>query len=41
MNTRARVCKNNFVGALKIMSNVAKIFDILATGLNVFYDYFD
>jgi len=28
-------CKNNFVGTLKIMSNAAKSFDILATNLNI------
>jgi len=27
--------QNNFVGILKIMSNVAKSFDILATSLSV------
>jgi len=32
--------QNNFVGILKIMSNVAKNFNILATGLNVLHNYF-
>jgi len=31
---------NNFVGVLKIMSNAAKKFDILAT-LNILHNYFD
>jgi len=29
--------QNNFVGTLKIMSNAAKNFDILATNLSVLY----
>jgi len=29
--------QNNFVGTLKIMSNVAKNFDILATNLSVLH----
>jgi len=33
--------QNNFDEILKIMSNVAKNFDILATGLRVLYNYFD
>jgi len=33
--------QNNFVEILKIMSNAAKIFDILATSLNVLHNYFD
>jgi len=33
--------QNNFVGALNIMSNAAKNFDILATSLNVLHNYFD
>jgi len=33
--------KNNFVGTLKIMNNVAKNFDILATDLSVLHNYFD
>jgi len=33
--------KNNFVGTLKIMSNAATIFYILATSLNVLRYYFD
>jgi len=32
--------QNNFVGTLKIMSDAAKNFDILATGLNVLHNYF-
>jgi len=31
--------QNNFVGTLKIMSNVAKNFDILAIGLSVLHNY--
>jgi len=31
--------QNNFIGTLKIMSNV-KNFDILATGLSVLHNYF-
>jgi len=33
--------QNNFVGALKIMSNVVKNFDIRATNLSVLHNYFD
>jgi len=33
-----QIRQNNFVGILKIMSNIAKNVDILATGL---YNYFD
>jgi len=33
--------QNNFVETLKIMSNVAKNFDILATSLSVLHNYFD
>jgi len=33
--------QNNFVEILKIMSNAAKNFDILATGLSVLHSYFD
>jgi len=33
--------QNNFVGTLKIMSNVANNFDILATNLSVLHNYFD
>jgi len=33
--------QNNFVKTLKIMSNIAKNFDILATSLNVLHNYFD
>jgi len=33
--------QNNFVGALKIMSNAAKKFDILAINLIVLHNYFD
>jgi len=33
--------QNNFVGVLKIMSNVAKNFDILEASLNVPHNYFD
>jgi len=32
--------QNNFVETLKIMSNAAKNFDILATGLSVLHNYF-
>jgi len=32
--------QNNFVGTLKVMSNAAKNFDILATSLSVLYNYF-
>jgi len=32
--------RNNFVGALKIISNATKNFDILAT-LSVLHNYFD
>jgi len=32
---------NNFIGTLKILSNVAKNFDILTTSLNVLHNYFD
>jgi len=33
--------QNNFVGILKLMSNAAKNFDILATSLSVLRNYFD
>jgi len=33
--------QNNFVGILKITSNAAKKFDILATSLSVLRNYFD
>jgi len=33
--------QNNFAGILKIMSNAAKNFGILATNLNVLHNYFD
>jgi len=33
--------QNNFVGILKIMSNAAKTFDILATSLSVLHNYFN
>jgi len=33
--------QNTFVGTLKITSNAAKNFDILATGLSVLHNYFD
>jgi len=33
--------QDNFVKNLKIMSNAAKNFDILATDLNDLYNYFD
>jgi len=33
--------QNNFVGALKIMSNAAKNFDTLTTSLSVLRNYFD
>jgi len=33
--------QNNFVGTLKIMSDAAKDFDILATSLSVLHNYFD
>jgi len=33
--------QNNFVRILKIISNTAKYFYILATGLNVLHNYFD
>jgi len=33
--------QNNFVGTLKIISNTAKNFDILAVGLSVLHNYFD
>jgi len=32
--------QNNFAGTLKIMSNAAKNFDILATGLSILRNYF-
>jgi len=32
--------QNNFVGTLKIKSNVAQNFDILATGLSVLHNYY-
>jgi len=33
--------QNNFVETLKIMSNAAKNFDILATSLSFLHNYFD
>jgi len=33
--------QNNFVGILKIVSNAAKNFDILAISLSVLHKYFD
>jgi len=33
--------QNNFVGTLKIISNAAKNFDILATNSRVLHNYFD
>jgi len=33
--------ENNFVRTLKIINNVAKNFDILATSFSVLYNYFD
>jgi len=33
--------ENNFVGILKIVSNAAKNFHILAISLNVLHKYFD
>jgi len=33
--------QNNFVETLKVMSNAAKNFDILATSLSVLHNYFD
>jgi len=33
--------QNNFVGILKIMSDAAKNFDVLATSLIVLFNYFD
>jgi len=33
--------QNNFIGALKIISNVAKNFDILATSFSILHNYFD
>jgi len=33
--------QNNFVGTLKIISNTAKNFDILAAGLSILHNYFD
>jgi len=33
--------QNNFAGILKIMSNAAKNFDILAISLSVLHNYFD
>jgi len=33
--------QNDFVGILKVISNAAKSFDILATNLSVLHDYFD
>jgi len=33
--------QNNFVGILKIMSNAAQKFDMLATDLRVLHNYFD
>jgi len=34
-------CQNNFVETLKIMSNAAKNFDVLATSLSVVHNYFN
>jgi len=33
--------ENNFVGTLKIMSNAAKHFNMLATSLSILHKYFD
>jgi len=33
--------RNNFIGILKIMSNAANNFDILAINFSVLYNYFD
>jgi len=33
--------ENNFVGTLKITSNISKNVDILAIGLSVLHDYFE
>jgi len=33
--------QNNFTEILKVMSNAAKSFDILATSLSVLHNYFD
>jgi len=33
--------QNNFVGTSKIMSNISKNFDILATSLSILHNYFD
>jgi len=33
--------QNNFIGILKIISNAAKNFDILATSSSILYNYFD
>jgi len=33
--------ENNFVGILRIMSDVTKNFDILETSLNVLHNYFN
>jgi len=33
--------ENNFIKTLKIMSNAAKSFHILATGLSTLHNYFD
>jgi len=33
--------ENNFVGTLKIISNAAKNFDILATSFSILHNYFD
>jgi len=33
--------QNNLVGTLKLMSNIAKNFAILATSLSVLHNYFD
>jgi len=33
--------QNNFVGTLKMISNAAKNFDILADSLSVLHNYFD
>jgi len=33
--------QNNVVGMLKLMSNVAKNFDVLAISLNILHNYFN
>jgi len=39
--TEYRSEKNNFVETLKIMSNPAKHFNVLATSLSILHNYFD